>query len=130
MLNLRNRQWRVKSVSDKSRVILVNDSLLLQGMLKRVLEKTKRIEVVGEVDLRDLENMMWHTNADWVIINTARNENDMGTINDLMEAHPSVRFLMVTTDGSQVQMKWFELSEKNLSGLSLAELLKVLVEKH
>lgn len=117
-------------MNNKSRVILVNDSLLMQGMFKRVLEKTKRVEVVGEVDPRNLEDMLQNTNADWVIINTAQNENDMGKINDLMEAHPSVRFLMVTADGSQVQMKWFELSEKNLSGLSLAELLKVLVEKH
>lgn len=117
-------------MNDKSRVILVNDSLLMQSMFKRVLEKSNRIEIVGEVDLRDLEHMMQKTNTDWVIINTVQNKNDVEEINDLMGAHPSVRFLIVTADASQVQMKWFELSEMNLSGLSLAEILKVLVEEH
>lgn len=113
-----------------SAVILVITSRLLIGMLRRVLEKSRHFEVVGEmVDLQNLSNKIVETEADWVILDNEQDMRNLGTINDLMKTHPSVRFLTVTTDGSQVRMKSLGFHEKNLSGLSLAEILKVLSQQ-
>lgn len=117
-------------VNGVSAVILVIDSRLLLGMLRRVLEKTRYLRVVGEmVDLRNLGKKITETNADWVIVDNDQDKRNRGTINELMKAHPSVRFLTVTTDGSQVRMKRSGFHEKNLSDLSLAEILSVLGQR-
>jgi DNA-binding NarL/FixJ family response regulator len=117
-------------VNGVSAVILVITSRLLIGMLRRVLEKSRHFEVVGEmVDLQNLSNKIVETDADWVILDNEQDMRNLGTINELMKTHPTVRFLTVTTDGSQVRMKSLGFHEKNLSGLSLAEILKVLSQQ-
>jgi chemotaxis response regulator CheB len=117
-------------VSGIRRVILIIDSRLLLGMLRRVFEKARHLEVVGEmVDLRNLGEKIMETNADWVIVDDEQDASNLDTINKLMNAHPSVRFLTVNADGSQVHMKSLGFHEENLSGLSLAEILKVLEQQ-
>ncbi|MEJ2600382.1 MAG: hypothetical protein P8Z00_18750 [Anaerolineales bacterium] len=111
------------------RVILVNDSRLVLGILTRVIKKAKHLEVVGELaDLQDLNKKIVETEPDWVIVNDEQDEKNLEMIAELMNAHPTIRFLTVTTDGSQVRMRWLEPHEKNLSGLSLAEILNVLTQ--
>jgi DNA-binding NarL/FixJ family response regulator len=96
-------------------------------MLRRVIEKSRHLDVVGEmVDLKNLSKKIRETNADWVIVDHAQNLRNLDIIIELMKAHPSVRFLTVTADGSQVHMKSLGLQEENLSNLSLAEILYVL----
>jgi chemotaxis response regulator CheB len=114
-------------VLEVQRVILVHNSRLLLGILKRVIEKAEHLEVVGEmVNLHNLDEKMWETNPDWIIINDEQYEKNPEQINDLMNSHSSIRFLTVNTEGSRVKMRWLETHEKNLSGLSLEEILKVL----
>jgi DNA-binding NarL/FixJ family response regulator len=99
-------------------------------MLRRVIGKARHLEVVGEmVDLRNLNEKIMETHADWVIVNEERDVKNLEAINELMNAHPSVRFLTVTADGSQVSMKSLGFREQNLSSLSLAEILKVLARQ-
>lgn len=117
-------------VNGVRRVILVNNSRLLLGMLRRVIEKARHLELVGElVDLSNLGEKIAETNADWVILNNEQNVKNLETVDKLMNAHPSVRFLTVNADGSQVSMKSLRLHEQNLSGLSLVEILKVLAQQ-
>lgn len=111
------------------RVILVNESRLLLGMLKRVIKKVRHLEVVGEmIDLQNLSEKIMETNADLIIIDFDQEEKNLNTIYELMRAYPSVRFLTVTADGSQVRIKGLGLHEENLSNLSLAEILKILCQ--
>jgi chemotaxis response regulator CheB len=117
----------VALVDDVQRVVLVHNSRLLLGILRRVIEKAEHLEVVGEMaSLRNLNEKMGETNPDWVILNDEQSEKNLEIINELMNTHPSVRFLTVNTEGSQVRMRWLAPHEKNLSGLSLADILKVL----
>jgi DNA-binding NarL/FixJ family response regulator len=96
-------------------------------MLRRVIEKARYLEVVGEMaDLRNLSEKIRETNADWVIVDHEQDARNLGAIIELMKAHPFVRFLTVTADGSQVHMQSLGFHEENLSGLSLAEILYVL----
>lgn len=107
----------------------MNDSRLLLGMLRRVIEKARLLELVGEmVDLGSLGEKIAETHADWVILNNEQNVKNLETIDTLMNAYPSVRFLTVASDGSQVSMKSLRSHEQNLNGLSLAEILKVLAQ--
>lgn len=109
------------------RVILVNNSRLLLGMLRRVIEKARHLEVVGEmVDLQNLGEKIRETNADLIIMDREQEARNLGAIQELMNAYPSVRFMTVTADGSQVCMKRLGLHEENLSDLTLYEILKVL----
>ena len=116
-------------VNDTRRIILVDGSRLVLQMLKRVFGKSKRLEVVGEGLFSDTEKMIQATDPDWVIINIDVDGKDKEAINEMIQAYPKVRFLTVSKDGSQVQMKWLEAHEENLSGLSLSEILKVLVDR-
>ncbi len=114
----------------QKRIIIVNDSPLLLGMLRRVIEKARYLEVAGEMDdLQNLSQKIKETNADWVIMDYEQDAKNISIINKLMEGHPSIRFLTVTTDGSQVRMKCLGFHEENLSDLSLAEILKVLANQ-
>jgi chemotaxis response regulator CheB len=117
----------VALVNNVQRIILVHNSRLLLGILRRVIEKADHLEVVGEMaSLQYLNEKMGEANPDWVILNDEQGERNLEIINELMKTHPSVRFLTVNTEGSQVRMRWLEPHEKNLSGLSLADILKVL----
>jgi chemotaxis response regulator CheB len=122
-------EWhgRVALVNNVQRIILVHNSRLLLGILRRVIEKADHLEVVGEMaSLQYLNEKMGEANPDWVILNDEQGERNLEIINELMKTHPSVRFLTVNTEGSPVRMRWLEPHEKNLSGLSLADILKLL----
>ena len=50
-------------------------------------------------------------------------------MDNFIAIHPSVPFLAVASDGSKVKMKWLEIHEQELNGLSLGELIHVLENK-
>jgi hypothetical protein len=46
-----------------------------------------------------------------------------------IDEHPSVRFMVIASDGSTIRMKWLEIHEQGLNGLSLNDLLGILQNK-
>lgn len=111
-------------------IILANGSRLLRDMLKRVLTKSENLEVVREVtDQKELPSVIDHSNPAWVIIPLAFDNAIPSWVDSFLAIHPSVRFLAVASDGSKVKMKWLEIHEQELNGLSLNELLKILENK-
>ncbi len=109
------------------RIILANGSRFLHEMLKRVIEKTPELEVVGEIaDLARLSSTIAETEADWVIVSLPPDGKIPETVESSLTAHPSVRVLAVATDGNQVRIKWLESHEEPLGDVSLSELIAVL----
>ena len=47
-------------------------------------------------------------------------------VDEYMANHPSRHFLAIATDGSKIKMKWFEIHEQELNGLSLDDFLHIL----
>jgi DNA-binding NarL/FixJ family response regulator len=108
-------------------VVLANGSRLLRDMLKRILSKSEKLEVVREVtDQRELPSAIEHSNPEWVIVSLSFDNGVPSWVDQYIAIHPSVRFMAVAADGSKVKMKWLEIHEQELNGLSLSDLIHIL----
>ena len=114
----------------EQRIVLANGSRLLRDMLKRILFKSDKLEVVREVtDQKELLSVIEHTNPEWVIISLSFDNGVPAWVDSFMANHPSVRFMAVATDGSKIKTKWLEVHEQELDGLSLNDLIHILESK-
>ncbi len=111
-------------------IVLANGSRLLRDMLKRIIIKSEKLEVVREVtDQKELPSVIEHTNPEWVIISLSFDDSVPTWVDGYLANHPSVRFIAVATDGSKIKMKWLEVHEQELDGLSLHNLMQILESK-
>ena len=114
----------------EQRIVLANGSRLLREMLKRILFKSDKLEVIREVhDPRELPSLIEDTNPEWVIVSLAYDDSLPAWVDTFMAAHPSVRFMALAADGSKIKVKWLEVHEQDLESLSLDELLRLLESK-
>ncbi len=111
----------------EQRIILANGSRLLRDMLKRVIFKSDKLEIVREVtDQKELPAVIENTSPQWVIVSLSFDNVIPPWVDSFMVNHPSVRFIGLASDGSKVRMKWLEVHEQELDGLSLKELIHIL----
>lgn len=111
----------------EQRIVLANGSRLLRDMLKRIIFKSDKLEVVREVtDQKELPSVIEHTNPEWVIVSLSFDNGVPAWVDTFMASHPSVRFMAVATDGSTIKLKWLEVHEQELNGLSLNDLIHIL----
>lgn len=114
----------------EQRIVLANGSRLLRDMLKRILYKSDQFEIVREVtDQRELPAVIEHTQPEWVILSLSFDNGVPAWVDGFMASHPSVRFMALAADGSKVKMKWLEVHEQELNGLSLKDLIEILESK-
>lgn len=114
----------------EQRIVLANGSRLLRDMLKRILFKSEHLEVVREVtDQKELPFVIEHTNPEWVILSLSLDNGVPAWVDTFMATHPSVRFMALAADGSKIKMKWLEVHEQELNGLSLNDLIQILESK-
>ena len=114
----------------EQRIVLANGSRLLRDMLKRIIHKSDKLELVTEVtDPKELPSVIESTNPEWVIISLTFDNSVPAWVDGFMASHPSVRFMALATDGSTIKMKWLEVHEQELNGLSLHGLLQILESK-
>ena len=114
----------------EQRIVLANGSRLLRDMLKRILFKSENLQVVREVtDQRELSSAIEHSNPEWVIVSLSFDNGVPSWVDNYIAVHPSVRFMAVAMDGSKVKMKWLEIHEQELNGLSLSDLIHILETK-
>lgn len=114
----------------EQRIVLANASRLLRDMLKRIILKSDQLHIVREVtDQRELPSVVEHVRPEWVILSLAFDENLPAWVDSLMASHPSMRFMALATDGSKVKMKWLEVHEQELTGISLPDLIQILESK-
>lgn len=114
----------------EQRIVLANGSRLLRDMLKRIIFKSDNLEVVREVtDQKELPSVIEQTNPEWVIVPLSFDNGVPAWVDHYMAHHPSVRFMALSTDGSKIKVKWLEVHEKELIGLSLNDLLHILESK-
>ena len=114
----------------EQRVILANGSRLLRDMLKRILYKSDKLQVVREVnDPRDLASVVEQVHPEWVIVSLSFDNRLPTWVDSFLISHPAIRFMALATDGSKIKVKWLDVHEQELSGISLADLLKILENK-
>ena len=114
----------------EQRIILANSSRLLRDMLKRIIIKSENLEILREVtDQKELPSAIEHSDPEWIIVSMSFDHCIPGWVDNYITGHPSVRFMAVASDGSKVKMKWLEIHEQELNGLSLGELIQILENK-
>ena len=114
----------------EQRIVLANGSRLLRDMLKRIIFKSDKLEIVREVtDQKELPSVIENTNPEWVIVSLSYNNGVPPWVDGFMASHPSVRFIALAMDGSRIKMKWLEVHEQDLNGLSLNDLIHILESK-
>ena len=114
----------------EKRIVLANASRLLRDMLKRIIHKTKDLELLGEIaDQRELPAGIQNSDPEWVILSLAYDNMIPEWVDGYMAEHPSVRFMAIASDGSKIKMKWLEIHEQELNGPSLHDLLRILQNK-
>lgn len=114
----------------EQRIVLANASRLFRDMLKRIIYKSDNLELLREItDQRDLPSEIEQTEPEWVIVSLSYDNGVPAWVDGYMADHPSVRFMAVATDGSKIKMKWLEVHEQELNGLSLNDLIHILENK-
>ena len=111
----------------EQRIVLANGSRLMRDMLKRILYKSEHLDIVREViDQKELPSVIEHTQPEWVILSLSFDNGVPAWVDGFMASHPSVRFMALAADGSKIKLKWLEVHEQELNGLSLNDLIKIL----
>ena len=111
----------------EQRIVLASGSRLMRDMLKRILIKSDHLEVVREViDQKELPSVIERTQPEWVILSLSFDNGVPAWVDGFIASHPSVRFMALAADGSKIKLKWLEVHEQELNGLSLNDLIKIL----
>ena len=111
------------------RIVLVDGSRLLRGMLKRAIERDLQLYVVAEVDkMEKFPSVIQHANADWIFLMIPPGKTIPEIIDHTLQEHPELRLLVMSTDGSRVRMRWIETHETSLDQKNLKEIMNILRE--
>ncbi len=111
----------------EQRIVLANSSRLLRDMLKRIIDQRSDLRLLGEItDQRELPHIIENFEPGWVILSLPYDNEIPTWVNDYLAEHPSVRFMAIASDGSKIKVKWLEIHEQELNGLSLYDLLRIL----
>lgn len=112
------------------RVLLVDGSELLRGILRRVFEKSPGFLVIGEIkDLRAHPEVILDSPPDWIVVSIQPGGHMPAYIRELMVTKfPSIRLLGVSTDGSEVVIEWAGVRGKEYRGISLDQLQQIMNE--
>lgn len=119
----------------QSRIILANQPRLLREMLKRVILQSRELKLVGEiahsVNLNEIEEIIEQTDAQWIVLTLSADGQISEETEMLLVNHPTLSVLAVAMDGSQFKVLWTDpqLTERDLSSVSLTELVDVLHER-
>lgn len=106
------------------RMVLANNSRLLQDMLIRVFDKAEGLRVVQEqIGLADIQRTIRQMQPDWLVISA---DQPPGVIEALEAQHTGLRIITVSPNGSPIQIWGQKGAEQDLDGLSLGELLTIL----
>lgn len=111
------------------RIVLVDGSRLLRGMLKRAIERDPQLYVVAEVDeMEKFPRVIQQADADWIFLTIPPENVIPEVINHTLREHPELRLLVMSTDGSRVRMRWIETHETSLDQKNLKEIIAILRE--
>ena len=106
------------------RVILINNSRLMGGMLEKVIRKTAGLDLVSNMDdLAGLPEFVRDKKADLAIVLLTPGEPVPDLLEQVIREQPSMRFLLMGVDGSRARLKWNEPHEVPLDEKNLQELL-------
>ena len=110
------------------RAILVNGSHLVRDLVKKVIQKNLGFDVVGEIgDPLELTSAILDTNANWAfVIRMPGQEIPENLKTEWFLENPTLRLVGLWVDGSHVQVERLAHEQKDLTGLTLDEIIRLL----
>ena len=109
------------------RIILVDGSRLLGEMLRTVIHKDERLDIVQKVhSLEELSYAIEEFGTDWVVMALPIDHDVPAWVDQFIEEHPSVRFMTIFPGSGKIKMKWLETREEEVNDASLTDLLHIL----
>jgi len=109
------------------RIVLAHNSRLLQDLLRRVFNKTDGLLVAQEqIGLTDIDTVLRQTHPDWLITSA---DHPPGVIKTLVVKNPDLRIITVSLEGCPIHLWHPNGEEKDLTGLSLSDLLTILKDE-
>ena len=110
-----------------NRVILADGSRLVREMLHRVIDKAEHLQVVDEVsDHEGLHLSIKRFDPEWVIVSLPYGGPVRNWVDACMTDHPTVRFVFLSPNQNNIQMKWDLSYEEEYSDLTLKEFIQIL----
>jgi hypothetical protein len=108
------------------RIILISGSRLLGDMLRMIIYRADHLELVQEVNSRDLlPSAIEESEAEWVIMSLPSDTRIPGWVDSFIVNQPAMRFLGIFLGSSKVKLKSLE-DEQDLEDLSLDDLFHIL----
>lgn len=112
------------------RAVLVNRSRLMRELVKRMIERTSGFEVIREIgDIRELTSAI-DANVEWafVILMPGREIPESLKV-ELFLKHPALRLVGLWVDGSHARLEWLARQHVDLTGLTLDDLNRLLLDE-
>lgn len=114
-------------MQSQQNIVLVNDSRLLRGILKRAIQHEEELNVVAEVDdLAKLTKVIDHAGADWIILFQKPEDALPDIINQALMEKQDLKLLIMVVDGGRVRLRWIETHEKVLEEENLQEMFLIM----
>lgn len=110
------------------RVILANNSRLVREMLHRVIDKADSLEVVQDIpDQRALDSAIERFAPEWVILSSPqRGDATDNWLDTGASKYPSVRYIVLSPDHSNIRVRLQNSPEEDISRLSVDDFIHVL----
>jgi hypothetical protein len=111
----------------QKRIILADHYQFLHDIFKNAIEKSEKLQIVAEVyDLEDYQETAKRLNADWTLLLLHPEEAIPDVIEDALMDLPSMRLMVMATDGSKVTIRWAEMHDHDLDIKLLDEVIEAL----
>lgn len=112
------------------RIIIADKNRLMREMLAKAISTDKNLKILKVLNSYNrIAEVINKEEVDWVIISLPKISAELPVqIKDILVNHSHVGILVVSPDGSSMRVKWLEVEERVLDGISLDELIGFLAD--
>ena len=113
------------------RAILVNGSHLVRDLVKKVIQKNLGFDVIQEIgDPLELASAIRDINANWAFVIRMPGQEIPGSLKtEWFLINPTLRLVGLWVDGSQVHVERLAHEQRDLTGLTLDEIIRLLQDE-
>lgn len=111
----------------KVRIFLANRPRMVRQMLRRAIQRTPNLKVVGESEQDEsiVDAPRW-LSIDWLVVSLTERGEIPGQFLDMVRHHPSLRLLGISQEGDQLELRdYIAGEERHMHNVSLEVLIAI-----
>ena len=113
-----------------TKIILVNGSPFLHELLRSIINKNQQIQIVAEVEnISRYPSVAARVDADWTYLVLPPDAEIPEAVEQVLKENPSMRVLVMATDGSKVRVKWMEPHDYDIKVEDMEDIFNILKNK-